>query len=246
MARDRHPAVRRVRVLTLAAAALALTSTALVESRIPADAATKPRGHDVSSHQGKVDWQQARAKGAKFVYIKATEGTHYKNPHFRQQYAGAKAAGILRGAYHFARADKSSGKAQAAYLVRNGGEWRRGGGTLPPALDLEAAYGKTCHGLSPARMRGWIRSFSDEIRRLTGRYPTLYTNNGWWRQCTGNTTAFARTHALWLADWSGKAGPVPGGWRARTIWQYANKGRLPGDQNLFNGTLTELRKFARG
>ncbi|MDJ1133062.1 lysozyme [Streptomyces iconiensis] len=246
MARGRQPAVRRTPALTLAAAALALTGTALADRPVQADTTAKPRGHDVSSYQGKVNWKRARTDGARFVYVKATEGTAYKNPHFKQQYGGAGAAGILRGAYHFARADESSGKAQAAHLVRNGGTWRGDGATLPPALDLEAAYGKTCHGLSRAGMRGWIRSFSNEVRRLTGRRPVLYTSTRWWRTCTGDSAAFARTHPLWLADWRGTPGPLPGGWHARALWQYANKGRLPGDQNLFNGTLTQLRKFARG
>ncbi|GAA2630952.1 hypothetical protein GCM10009863_53240 [Streptomyces axinellae] len=95
-------------------------------------------------------------------------------------------------------------------------------------------------------MRAWIRSFSQELVRLTGRYPALYTSTRWWRICTGNSPEFAAKHPLWLADWSNRAGPLPGGWRTRTIWQYAGKGRLPGDQDLFNGTMSQLRKYARG
>ncbi|WP_344530109.1 lysozyme [Streptomyces albiaxialis] len=240
------PAARRSYTLTVAAATLALVGTAFLESPAPAVSAGKPRGHDVSSHQGKVDWRRARANGASFVYVKATEGTSYRNPHFSQQYDGSRAAGLLRGAYHFARADTSSGRAQAAYFVRNGGQWRRDGVTLPPAVDLESAYGKPCHGLSRARMRGWIRSFGTEVLRRTGRHPTIYTSARWWKRCTGGSREFAANHPLWLADWGTKAGPLPGGWRYRTIWQYANKGRLPGDQNLFNGSMAQLRSYARG
>jgi lysozyme len=31
-----------------------------------------------------------------------------------------------------------------------------------------------------------------------------------------------------------------------TFWQYDNSGTLPGDQNLFNGSLTQLKRFAKG
>lgn len=95
-------------------------------------------------------------------------------------------------------------------------------------------------------MRDWIHSFSKETLRLTGRHPALYTSTRWWRTCTGNTPAFAAKHPLWLADWNNRAGPLPGGWHTRTVWQYADKGRLPGDQDLFNGTMSQLRKYARG
>src|SRR5687768_9506252 len=70
MARDLQPSRRRNRVFAAFVAALALGGTALTE--IPVSAAAKPRGHDVSSHQKKVDWSSAKSKGARFVYVKAT------------------------------------------------------------------------------------------------------------------------------------------------------------------------------
>ena len=42
------------------------------------------------------------------------------------------------------------------------------------------------------------------------------------------------------------AGALPTGWGYWTIWQYDNGGSLPGDQNLFNGSLAQLKEFARG
>src|SRR5687768_15888891 len=49
----------------------------------------KVPGMDVSSHQGDVDWQSSWDKGARFAYVKATEGTQYRNPNFTQQYNGS-------------------------------------------------------------------------------------------------------------------------------------------------------------
>jgi lysozyme len=208
-----------------------------------------PRGHDVSSHQSGVDWARARADGARFAYVKATESTGYRSPAFERQYAEADATGILRGAYHFAVPDRSSGAAQAAYFVRNGGAWRADGRTLPPALDMEYnPYGThRCYGLDSAAMVRWIRSFSDEVLRLTGRRPVLYTTADWWRLCTGNSTAFAGDHALWIArHGASDPGALPGGWTTWTFWQSATAGTLPGDQDVFHGSLAGLRRFARG
>ena len=139
-------------------AALTHAGTALAE--FPASAAGKPKGHDVSSHQKNVDWQKARSKGARFVYGTATESHTYRNPYFDQQYKGARDAGLIRGAYHFALPDKSSGRTQAAHFVRNGGGWSADGWTLPPALDIEYnPYDSKhkCCGLKKARMVSWIK-----------------------------------------------------------------------------------------
>lgn len=219
------------------------------QTRVPTLSSKLPRGHDVSSHQGRVDWPAARAKGARFVYVKATESTGYRNPRFSQQYDGARDAGLIRGAYHFARPDKSSGARQAEYFVRHGGDWRADGWTLPPALDMEYnPYDKKhkCYRLSRKQMVRWIRSFSDEIKHETGRRPVIYTTTQWWKLCTGNSRAFSSSHALWIArHGASAAGKLPGGWRYWTFWQYASKGRLPGDQNLFNGSAARLQALAR-
>ncbi|MFC8129075.1 lysozyme [Streptomyces sp. NPDC057302] len=253
MARDRTPSRHRhrlrhrhARVIAASVAALALAGTALAE--IPVSAAGQPRGHDVSSHQKNVDWQKAKSRGARFVYVKATESHTYRNPHFEQQYNGSRRAGIIRGAYHFAVPSKSSGRKQAAYFMDHGGKWRADGWTLPPALDVENnPYGShKCYGVGRTGMVDWIKSFSDEVVRQTGRRPVIYTTTKWWDDCTGGSRAFGSDHALWLARWSSTPGKLPAGWSFQTIWQYANSGRLPGDQNLFNGSPDQLKRFARG
>ncbi|MGW2211389.1 GH25 family lysozyme [Streptomyces sp. NPDC001781] len=254
MARDRSSFRRPAGVLAAALSGLTLTG-ALTAAHAPPAAKpeprrTQPEGHDVSSHQRRVDWYAARARGARFAYVKATESTTYRNPYFTGQYNGARRAGLVRGAYHFALPNRSSGAAQAAYFVRHGGGWRADGVTLPPALDIEYnPYGRhhKCYGLSRTRMVRWIRSFSDEVRRETGRRPVIYTTANWWAACTGDSRAFSADHPLWIAG-HGSSGPgrLPGGWRYWTFWQHGTKGRLPGDQDLFGGSPTRLRAFARG
>ncbi|MCX4761033.1 lysozyme [Streptomyces sp. NBC_01275] len=250
MAHTRTSARARLWAVLLVALAAAGTALADPPAATAAVAAEQPRGHDVSSHQRAVDWEAAKAAGATFVYVKATESTAYRNPYFGPQFDGAGAAGLVRGAYHFARPDQGPGEAQAAFFVHNGGGWSADGRTLPPALDVEYnPYDarRPCYGLSRAGTVAWIRAFSDEVNRLTGRRPVIYTTTHWWNACTGGSGAFAADHALWIArHGSADAGTLPAGWSSWTFWQYADRGGLPGDQNLFNGSAGQLARFARG
>jgi len=204
-------------------------------------------GMDVSGYQGDVDWSAAAADGARFAYVKATESTTYTNPYFAQQYDGSYDAGIIRGAYHFATPDTSSGAAQADYFVANGGGWSADGMTLPGMLDLEwNPYGADCYGLSASAMVGWILSFSDQYQALTGRWPVIYTATSWWSECTGDLGDFSSTSPLAIADYNGAPGTMPYDWSYQTIWQYVDSGTLPGSQYAFNGSSTRLRALASG
>ncbi|CCH35466.1 lysozyme [Actinosynnema sp. NPDC047251] len=204
-------------------------------------------GMDVSSHQGDVDWRRAWGDGARFAYVKATEGTGYRNPHFSQQYDGSYQVGMIRGAYHFALPDRSAGWEQADFFVNNGGGWSADGKTLPGALDMEYnPYGDTCYGMSQDSMGAWVKGFSDRVRERTGRYPTIYTSTNWWNRCVGWTATFGSTNPLWVAHYADQLGALPNGWDYETIWQWQAAGLFPGDQNLFNGNYDQLLQIALG
>lgn len=204
-------------------------------------------GNDVSRWQGEVDWRLVKRRGAKFSYVKATEGTGFRSPTFEQQYNGAARVGLIRGAYHFARPDVSSGPRQANYFVRHGGGWSRDGRTLPGMVDLEYnPYGETCYGRGRTGMIRWIKGFSLTYKRRTGRRPVIYTSTSWWKKCTGNTPVFSGAHHLWIARYNSRIGELPAGWDEHLIWQFSDRGRLPGDQNYFNGSMRRLKQLARG
>ena len=205
----------------------------------------QPYGMDVSSFQGNVDWSTVAAGGAKFVYVKASEDTGYLNPYFDQQYNGAYTAGLIRGAYHFALPNNSSGATQADYFLAHGGGWAADGRTLPPMLDIEYnPYGQVCYNMTPGQMSYWIREFSTTVHARTGRYPTIYSTTDWWNLCTGSDASFAATNPLFLANYSTSVGAMPAGWAHQMIWQYSDHGTYPGDADVFNGSLAALRKFA--
>jgi lysozyme len=198
-------------------------------------------GIDVSGHQGNVNWPAQWNAGKRFVWVKATEGTGYINPYFSQQYNGSYNQGFIRGAYHFALPDRSSGTTQANYFSSHGGGWSGDGKTLPGALDMEYnPYGATCYGLSKAAMTTWIRDFSNTYKARWNKYPAIYTSTSWWNQCVGSS--FGSTNPLWVARYASSVGTLPIGWSVYTVWQYSSS---PIDQNSFNGAYDRLQVFAR-
>jgi GH25 family lysozyme M1 (1,4-beta-N-acetylmuramidase) len=212
----------------------------------PAATAVTLPGFDVSGHQGNVNWPTAAKTGGRFAYIKATEGSTYVNPYFAQQYNGAYSVGMIRGAYHFATPNTSSGIAQADHFVSKGGSWSADGRTLPPALDLEYnPYGATCYGMTPAALVAWTRAFVNEVHLKTTRYPTIYTSTSWWSQCMGRNASFG-ADPLWIARYNKTLGALPPGWKSYAIWQYTDAGALPGDQDTYNGSADQLGALAHG
>ncbi|KAH9917684.1 uncharacterized protein BXZ73DRAFT_80803 [Epithele typhae] len=234
-------------------------------------ASTNCKGIDISHWQGTVDFDALRANGVSFVYIKATEGTTSIDPKFNSHYTGATRAGLVRGAYHFARPDKSSGAMQARHFLAHGGGWTSDGMTFLVRSTSnsqrpcscwtfeDAPKGDRNYGLNASAMVSWIKDFSDTYQSAVGVYPgehrelcagigrltfdpVIYTTTDWWKTCTGNNASFASTNPLWIARYSSSIGMVPAGWSDVTIWQYADSGENVGCQDEYNGSERGLKK----
>ena len=212
-------------------------------------ASTVPQipGIDVSAYQGNINWRSV-APYLDFSYAKATEGGYYTNPNFYNQYVGPYRHNLIRGAYHFAIPNNSSGQSQARYFIKHGGGWSGDGMTLPGALDIEYnPYGSECYGLTHSEMKTWIQNFVQEYAYKEHVYPVIYTTTDWWNACTGDATRFGKLDPLWIANYTDShGGHLPSGWGFYTFWQYASGGSLPGDQDVFNGVHSRLRALAKG
>lgn len=228
-------------VLSLGLASAALAAPAAVQKR------DSVQGFDISDYQSGTDFSGAYSSGARFVIIKATEGTSYTSDQFSSQYDGATSAGFIRGAYHFAHPDESDGATQATFFHSNGGGWSGDGITLPGMLDIEYnPSGDTCYGLSAADMVSWIQDFVSTYQSLSSRYPIIYSTANWWEECTGNSDAFSSTCPLNVADYNGSPGTIPGGWPYQTIWQNTDDYSYGGDSDVFNGSEQDLQNLATG
>ncbi len=210
-----------------------------------AAATTALPGIDISAYQGNINWANV-APYIDFSYTKATEGTYYTNPDFYNQYEGPYNYGVIRGSYHFAIPNNSSGKTQADYFIAHGGGWSADGKTLPGALDIEYnPYGSECYGLTQSQMVSWVWSFVNEYAYREHAYPVIYSTTDWWTTCTGNNGGFGKYDPLWVANYSAShGGTLPNGWGFYTFWQYADHGSLPGDQDVFNGAKSQLKTLA--
>ncbi|MEU1251643.1 GH25 family lysozyme, partial [Micromonospora arida] len=227
---------------------------AMTGSAQAAAAATVPPGYpvtgiDVSHHQGTIDWAAVARGGAKFSYAKATEGLSFVDSSFTANFRGAKQNGILAGAYHYARPDVSDGTSQANYFLDRA-QYSQDGKTLIPMLDIEwpwegSGAPSPCYGLSTSQMSTWVKQFVDRVYARTGQRTMIYTNTKWWNPCTGNNATFG-ANPLFIANYSSTYKPLPAGWNQFTLWQYSDSGSLPGDQDVFNGSLTQLQALAGG
>jgi GH25 family lysozyme M1 (1,4-beta-N-acetylmuramidase) len=80
-------------------------------------------GPDVSNWQhpsgASINWTLVKAAGHSFAFVKATEDTTYTNSYFAADWKAIQAAGMDRGAYHFAQPSSSPNSAvnQANHFI---------------------------------------------------------------------------------------------------------------------------------
>jgi lysozyme len=200
------------------------------------------KGIDVSYYQGTIDWAQVRGDGVEFAFIRATDGLGYIDSTFEQNWEGARAQGILRGAYQFFRPNQNP-VAQADLLLQKLAAVTPG--ELSPVIDVEASG-----GLGPAAVAEAVRAWVDRVRPAIGREPIIYTYFSFWRDQVGG--ADFTTSPLWHAHWT--TGPCPTiapPWLDWAFWQYTSTGAVAGitgnvDVNRWNGTRAQLDDFAAG
>jgi lysozyme len=204
------------------------------------------RGIDVSKSQGTVSWPAVKGAGYLFTFVKATDGETYVDPTFEQNWAGAASAGLLRGAYHFFRAEDSV-QAQAELFWRTVGE----NGDLPLVVDVEQSMGEPSSTLLSN-----LSELLEQLQQLSGRPPMVYTDPGFWN---GLGASHLGGYPLWVADYppAGVLTPtVPVGWTVWDFWQYygplssnTDYVQVPGvgcpvDLDVFNGSEAALLQWA--
>ena len=208
-------------------------------------------GIDVSYWNAGIDWPKVRATGQRFIFAKASEGDSYADPTFDDNWRGAKAAGLLRGAYHFFRCNIDAKKQANKFIdyVKSMND----NGELPPALDLETNDGQTREKIIP-RVKTWL----DLVEAAFDRKPLIYSRTfflqDYLSEAGGGPPTWARDYPLWLAQYpnvyvEGSQPSLPRGWFQWTFWQYSQRGRVNGinakvDLDVFNGSLEELYQFA--
>jgi lysozyme len=191
-------------------------------------------GIDVSYYQDVIDWARVRRAGIRFAFIRVSDGAALRDPRFAINWAEAKRAGIVRGAYQFFRPDQDV-VAQADLMIA--AMRGRGHDDLPPALDLEVDAGLPSTEVA-ARALIWI----DRVRTKLGVEPIVYTGSDLWR--TGGATPLS-LQPLWIAHYTQGCPTLPPPWPRWAFWQTSDRGAVPGiegpvDLDLFAGSLADL------
>lgn len=199
-------------------------------------------GIDVSRWQGDIDWRSARAAGASFAYIKATEGGDVIDPQFRAHWDGAKKAGVRHGAYHYFYFCRPAAE-QARWFIRH---VPRDQTALPPVLDMEWNHRSPTCRLRPtgAKVRAEAKQFLDILERHYGLRPVVYTTVDFFQD---TRIGQLKNTQFWLRSVAALPRKTYPGQRW-TFWQYTGTGVVPGvptpvDINVFAGTLDEWNSW---
>jgi len=201
-------------------------------------------GTDVSKYQTSVNWQQARASGISFAFIKATEGGDRVDDYFAEHWQATRAAGMPRAAYHFYYFCRPAAE-QAAWFIRNVPRER---GALPPVLDMEwNPSSPTCKlRPDPATVRREMKTFLEIVEKHYGKKPIIYTSIDFFDD---NQLASFRDYPYWLRSVAGHPAERYGS-HPFYFWQYTGTGVVPGikgnaDLNVFNGSEAAWKKWLR-
>ena len=184
------------------------------------------RGIDVSIHNAPVDWQAVKAAGMDFAICRTGYGKTGVDESFAANVAGAHAAGLLCGAYHYSYALNPDDAVSEAHfckrIIDDAGVLLE----LPVWFDMEDADGyKRRHGFNFTRQHvtDICRAFLDAIKPLDCG---VYASYSWleryidWRDLGV---------AVWNAQWSNRD------FLQGFMWQFTDALNIGGE--LFDGNI---------
>ena len=185
-------------------------------------------GVDVSAHNGDIDWVAVKNSGVDFAMLRiggrgyGEEGTLYDDSYFRQNLRGARAAGLMVGAYFFSQAvtpEEAEEEAEYAISMLRGADL-----DYPLAFDweiIEGADNPRTDNISPQTLTDCARAFCDRVKKA-GYIPALYT---------GSQLAYYKYDLGQLSDidiWYAFYNDTPALYYNYMIWQYSCTGSVDG------------------
>ena len=121
-------------------------------------------GFDAASYQGCYNAQAAVDAGARFSFIKITQGNYYRNPYRDCQFNASRKAGLRLGAYGFADTAISP-QADAALFNSEADRMGLIGTGVLPVLDWEPKQ--------PSNV-AWAKTWLDIVAAHWGTKPLIY------------------------------------------------------------------------
>jgi lysozyme len=189
-------------------------------------------GIDIAgTDHGPIDWTGYKRSGRSFAIARA----NYKltpDTDFPAFWPEMKRAGLVRGAYLFWDPIRDPVKLANAVWATVAAAGGIGPGDLPIAVDVESRHGLVGSGYTPQQALEGLTATVDELERLMGISPLIYTSRRVWMEDLKNIAAPSLARCpLWVARWSSADPLCPDVWGKGNWWlhQYAgDTGGVPG------------------
>lgn len=208
----------------------------------PLDSEYPVRGVDVSAYQGEIDWPTLADQDIDFAFIKATEGSSFRDSRFEYNWAESQATHLRVGAYHFFSYD-SAGSTQAENFIATVPVLES---ALPPVVDVESYGDKERNPPAREDVQALLNELLAALETHYGVKPILYaTGKSYKMYIQGDYSEYP----IWIRDVF--LTPSLSDGRAWTFWQFTDRARLTGyageerfiDLNVFHGTAEEFAAF---
>ena len=191
-------------------------------------------GIDVSSWQGDIDFEKVKAAGCDFVIVRdgfSYQGKFTIDNKFRQNYDGAKAAGLKVGIYHFSYDNNKADLKDALNSIF--AELHGDKLDLPIFFDWEDFTDYNEYKMSFRDLNLLYDFFADEVHKQ-GYDCMLYGSQFYLEKVWAHTD----TRPIWLAqyiDWPTYSGQYE-------IWQLSDCGRIDGIEGNVDLNIMFLRQ----
>ena len=198
------------------------------------------KGIDVSKWNGNIDWKSVKNSGVDYVIIRAGYGTSTVDPKFKTYIEGAKSAGLKIGIYWFSYATSTEKAVQEAQKCLETLSPYKSSITYPVFFDFEydsVRYAKE-NGVTITKTSAtnMANAFIDTVK-AKGYATGIYTNKDF--SSTYYTDNLIDSNTLWVAQY---ASTNTFG-RPYSMWQYSEKGSVPGISGYVDLNYTYLKNF---
>ena len=184
-------------------------------------------GVDVSTYQQEIDWEAVADDGIDFAILRlgyrgyGSEGTINLDSCFQKNLAGARAAGIKIGVYFFSQAiTTAEAEEEARFVLENlNGAYLE----YPVVYDWEviSASGARTAGLSNTTLTDCAVTFCQSVA-MAGYTPMIYYN------LPVGYTHYQLDRLVGYDVWFAQYASTPSMYYNYRIWQYSDKGSVPG------------------
>lgn len=201
----------------------------------------KTYGFDISHYQNREDikWDSLsignKTIPLEFVVMRATMGNRSADKHFDEFWGQAKKHKLIRGAYHFYRADEDP-IIQANNFLDN---VKLESGDLPPILDIEKIPKRKTNKKLIEDLKVWCKI----VEETYGEKPIIYTYYHYYKDFLKGEFD---DYPIWLANYNDVPTPSPDDrW---DFWQFTENGIVHGinskvDIDIYNGNTWSLKRL---